>query len=108
MERIIQGKLIDWKDSSRRKPLIIKGARQVGKTWLAEQLGRDHFRTFVKADLEKQPDLHRLFKGNIVPEKIIEEFEFYTGTRIIPGETLIFIDEIQACPRAVTALRYFF
>lgn len=108
MKRIIQSKLIDWKDSSRRKPLIIKGARQVGKTWLAEQLGRDHFKTFVKADLEKQPDLHRLFKGNIAPKRIIEDLEFFSGTRIIPGETLLFIDEIQACPRALTALRYFF
>jgi predicted AAA+ superfamily ATPase len=108
MKRAIQDNLIEWKNNSRRKPLIIKGARQVGKTWLAEELGKDQFKTFVKADLERQPDLHRLFKTTISPKKIIEELEFYSGTRIIPGESLLFLDEVQACPRALTALRYFF
>lgn len=107
MKRLIEKELQAWKDSPRRKPLIIRGARQVGKTWLVENRLANQFDNFVKVDLERQHQLHAAFGDNLDPLRIIEAMEPLAG-RIIPGKTLLFIDEIQACPRAITALRYFY
>jgi len=107
MKRIVEQKLIDWKASSRRKPLIIRGARQVGKTWLVENILANQFDSFIKIDLEKRRDLHIYFAGNLDCRTILNHMELATE-RIIPGRTLLFFDEIQACPRAITALRYFY
>lgn len=107
MKRTAEQELINWKNSSRRKPLIIRGARQVGKTWLAENILANEFDSFVKIDLEKRRDLHIHFAENLDCRFILNHLELATQ-RIIPGETLLFFDEIQACPRAVTALRYFY
>jgi uncharacterized protein len=107
MKRIAEDKLLKWVDSNRRKPLIIRGARQVGKTWLVENFLAKRFDSFVKIDLESQPHFHEAFSGELVPEKMLNVIEARTG-RIIPGKTLLFIDEIQCYPRAITALRYFY
>jgi len=107
MKRHAEQKLLEWKDSPRRKPLIIRGARQVGKTWLVEHFLADHFDRTVKIDLERRRDLHGIFEGNLDPKKILSLLEL-TSEKIIPGTTLLFLDEIQACPRAITALRYFY
>ena len=107
MKRHAEGKLLEWKDSPRRKPLIIRGARQVGKTWLVEHFLSGHFERAVKIDLEKRRDLHGIFEGNLDPKKILSLLEL-SSEKIIPGKTLLFLDEIQACPRAITALRYFY
>lgn len=107
MKRLSERQIIEWKDSSRRKPLIIRGARQVGKTWLVENVLAKQFESFVKIDLEKRRDLHAFFSGNLDPKGIVEGFEIGEG-RILPGKTLLFLDEIQACPRAIMALRYFY
>jgi len=107
MKRIVDQKLIDWKFSPRRKPLIIRGARQVGKTWLVENILAGQFDSVVKIDLEKRRDLHDYFAGNLDCRIILNHVELATE-RIIPGKTLLFFDEIQACPRAITALRYFY
>lgn len=107
MHRIAEKRLLEWKDSPRRKPLIIRGARQVGKTWLVENFLAKQFENFVKIDLEKRRDIHNYFQGSLDPEYILTYLELEFG-RIIPGKTLVFIDEIQACPRAITALRYFY
>ncbi|MEN8128333.1 MAG: ATP-binding protein [Planctomycetota bacterium] len=107
MKRIIEKKMLEWVNSKRRKPLIIRGARQVGKTWLVENCLADSFEHFIRIDLEKQTQLHAAFSGELSPLRIIDELESYVG-RIIPGKMLLFIDEIQACPRAITALRYFY
>jgi len=107
LKRIAEKQIIAWKDSSRRKPLIIRGARQVGKTWLVDNVLAKHFEHYVKIDLEKRRDLHPLFAENLDPEAILRHLELTAG-RITPGCTLIFFDEIQACPRAIMALRYFF
>jgi len=107
MQRMAEKQLAGWKDSPRRKPLIIRGARQVGKTWLVENVLAKQFTGFAKIDLEKRRDLHSLFSGNLEPESILKHLELTTG-RIIPGQTLLFFDEIQACPRALMALRYFY
>ena len=107
MKRLAEKQVLDWKNSSRRKPLIIRGARQVGKTWLVEEFLAKQFDSFVKVDLEKRRDIHTYFEGNLDPHTILPYLELESG-RIIPGKTLLFFDEIQACPRAIMALRYFY
>ena len=107
MQRLIEKQIAGWKDSQRRKPLIIRGARQVGKTWLVENVMAKPFDSFVKIDLEKRRDLHTHFSGTLEPRLLLNHLELTTG-RIIPGQTLLFFDEIQACPRAIMALRYFY
>ncbi|MEM7183972.1 MAG: AAA family ATPase [Spirochaetota bacterium] len=108
MKRKIEQNLLAWKDSSRRKPLILRGARQVGKTWIVRKFGKGHFESFVEIDFEKNPDIHSAFSGSLDTGKILTTLEFLTGQRIVAGKTLLFFDEIQACPRAILALRYFY
>ncbi|MDX9793851.1 MAG: AAA family ATPase [Kiritimatiellia bacterium] len=107
MKRLIEQELVQWKESSRRKPLVLRGARQVGKTWLVEQVLAKDFEALVKIDLEKRRDLHTVFGDNLEPKRILNLLELATE-KIIPGKTLLFLDEIQACPRAIMALRYFY
>ncbi len=108
MHRISFEKLRSWKASVRRKPLILRGARQVGKTWLVERFAQEAFDDFLKIDLEKDYSLRKLFSEDLSPHKIVAELEAITNHKIIPGQTLLFIDEIQNSPRALTALRYFY
>ena len=105
--RDIDTYLIQWKDSLRRKPLILRGVRQCGKTQTVRHFA-EQFESYVEINLEKQTSLHNAFTGDIDVQKIINRLELETGIPIIPGKTLLFIDEIQSCPRAVTALRYFY
>jgi uncharacterized protein len=107
MLRLIESNILDWKKSTRRKPLILRGGRQVGKTWLIENFLAGHFEHFIKIDLEERLDLHVHFEGNLDPKVILESLELSVG-RITPGKTLLFFDEIQSCPRAIMALRYFY
>jgi hypothetical protein len=108
LKRLIDDRLVEWKGGTRRKPLIIRGGRQVGKTWAVEQLGRAHFTRCVKIDLEKRPDLHAIFQGNLESRGLLAELALAAGEHIKAGETLLFLDEIQACPRALMALRYLY
>ena len=109
MERLITKKLLTWKNRDHRKPLILRGARQVGKTWSVLEFGKNYFDGHVHlVDLEQHPDWHRIFERNLVAERILSELEILLNARIVPGEDLLFFDEIQACPRAITALRYFY
>ncbi len=108
MYRIVTEKLIKWKNSSRRKPLIVRGARQVGKTWAIEKFGSENYAKFYTIDLEKRPDIHSVFDGNLDPKVIIEQLESLLNIRINIDNTLVFFDEIQACPKALSALRYFY
>jgi len=87
--------------------LILRGARQTGKTWLVENVLAREFNSLVKIDLEKRGDLHIHFEKDLDPGRILNHLELAVG-KITPGETLLFLDEIQACPRAIAALRYFF
>lgn len=108
MHRNIISDLKDWKIKRRRKPLLLRGARQVGKTWLVEYLAKEEFESFIKIDFEENIELVSVFKGNLDPQKICAELELRTGIDIISGKTLLFIDEIQVCPEAIMALRYFY
>ena len=107
MKRQIYDYLLQWKDSVNRKPLIVRGARQVGKTYTIEEFGRNNFDVYVKVNFEETPELKTIFQTNNVAE-IIQSIELYTGKKISGGSALLFLDEIQACPEAITVLRYFY
>jgi len=107
VKRLAEKSLLTWAEHPKRKALIIRGARQVGKTWLVENCLAKQFERVVKIDLESQPQFHAAFAGELSPKAMLNAIEPYTE-RILPGQTLLFIDEIQACPRAITALRYFY
>ena len=96
-----------WRSCKGRLPLIVRGARQVGKTWLVEEFARLDFSNLVKVNFEKMPSASRIFDVDLDPKRIIGLLEVIAGERIIPEDTLIFFDEIQDCPRALTALKYF-
>jgi len=108
MDRYIISDLNKWASKERRKPLLLRGARQVGKTWIVETLGKNHFDNLLKVDFEEKPDLISLFNGDLDPEKICSELEIRLGQQIIETKTLLFFDEIQICPRAIMSLRYFY
>ncbi len=107
MKRFAMKQLEAWKDSPRRKPLIIEGARQVGKTWLVEEFASTHYRNFVKINFEEQVYLRDLFKTDFDTERILTAIKAATHQNIIPGETLIFLDEIQDAENGLTSLKYF-
>lgn len=104
--RHIDQELLAWKESSRHNPLMIRGARQVGKSTAVRELGKT-FRYFVEINLEKQRALMQLFPENIDVKKTCEKLSGALSVPIIPGETLLFIDEIQVCKEAIMSLRYF-
>jgi len=99
--------LLAWKGSESRKPLIIRGPRQVGKTWLMQEFGKLHYQQTVYLNFEKTPRLQALFTGDFNVEKISMGLHIETGSRLDPGNTLIILDEIQSCPEALTALKFF-
>ena len=105
-KRHIDEKLREWKEDPRRKPLLIRGARQVGKSTAVREIGKT-FKYFLEINLEKQPDFRKLFPENIDVRKTCENLSGTTGIPILPGETLLFIDEIQTSREAIMSLRYF-
>lgn len=107
MKRNIEQKLIEWKNKKDRKPLIINGARQVGKTYILREFGAQHYKNVVYVNLETNISVANYFDGDISPERLIRYLEVYAGEAIIPENTLIIFDEIQSCERALTALKYF-
>lgn len=104
--RQIDDKLLEWKRSERRMPLLVRGARQVGKSTAVQELGKT-FRYFMEINLEKNPSLRAFFTKDINVKKTCELLSATLMTPIIPGETLLFIDEIQVCQEAIMSLRYF-
>jgi len=108
MKRLVTERLLAWKDRRNRKPLIIRGARQVGKTHSVEAFGTQAFPRLVKIDFEKQVSVRTIFDGDLSPKRLIKLLAAATGEDIVAGETLLFLDEIQRCPQALVALRYFY
>lgn len=106
MEREIKKELIRWKDNPMRMPLILRGARQVGKSWLVENFGKENFENTIIGNFEKNKELHHCFQS-LDPALIVQRLELLYNQTIIPGKTLLFLDEIQGCPQAIMALRYF-
>ncbi len=107
MKRLKMFKLVEWKNSLSRKPLIIKGARQVGKTWLMKEFGRIHYQQTVYVNLEQNKRLHTIFTDDFSIERIIIALQAESGLNIEAENTLLIFDEIQAIPEAITALKYF-
>ena len=106
MKRNIIKQLVSWKSNKDRMPLLLRGARQVGKTYAIEYFGKNYFRNTVTLNLELQPELKSCFKS-LRPELVIQAIEIITQQTIVSGETLLFIDEIQECTAAIKMLRYF-
>jgi len=107
MKRTIDPILKQWKDSRVRQPLLIRGARQVGKTYSVTDFGKRAFENIVSVNFEEKPELSRCF-SDFDPKGIIDRLSILTRMTISPGRTLLFLDEIQECPKAITSLRYFF
>lgn len=107
MKRLVDWHLMQWKVAPSRKPLILRGARQVGKTYAVRQFGQG-FKSFVEINFEQVKEARRVFEKNLDPVRILMEFKSLLRCEITPGETLLFLDEIQECPEAITALRYFY
>lgn len=108
MQRFILKKLIEWKESKYRKPLILKGARQVGKTYILKQFGKENYEGVAYFNFDHDEDLYNLFQNTKDPKRILEQLVFIYGKAIIPGKTLIIFDEIQECPNALNSLKYFY
>lgn len=107
MERFLMNKLVEWKDNKNRKPLILTGARQVGKTWLVREFGRRYFTDQIYVNFERQHSLHDLMEKTVSPDSILEALSALYDRSIDPTDTLIIFDEVQEEPRALTALKYF-
>jgi predicted AAA+ superfamily ATPase len=107
MKRIVDQALKKWKESTHRKPLIIRGARQVGKTTAVRNLGKC-FAHFVEINFEESMKWKAIFDNPLDPIHLIRDLELVVEQKIIPGQTLLFFDEVQACPQAIIALRYFY
>ena len=107
IERKIDSKLCEWRDSKHRVPLLIRGARQVGKTSSVRHLGKS-FEHYVELDLNEHRELHGLFSQILTPQEICRQISYIVNKPVEAGKTLLFIDEIQACPEAINKLRYFY
>jgi predicted AAA+ superfamily ATPase len=107
MIRDAEIKLKEWKDSKNRKPLLIYGARQVGKTWLMKNFGKTEFSTFIYINFEKEIQLRGIFEIDYNPQRIIKLIEIHTNQKIEFGKTLLILDEIQEAKGGLTALKYF-
>lgn len=107
MERLLYQNLITWKHSSGRKPLMLEGARQVGKTYLLKKLGKEEYEYFYYLNFDETPDARTMFEGNISAESILKKLSIYFQTQITPKNSLICFDEIQECDGALASLKYF-
>ena len=99
--------LVAWKSDDERKPMVLKGARQVGKTWLMKKFGEEYYNNYVYFNFDEEDELKSVFKTNKNPQRIVELLSMISGEKILPEETLIIFDEIQECPEALNALKYF-
>ena len=107
MRRTAMEKLVAWKSSDERKPMVLKGARQVGKTWLMKEFGINYYKSFVYFNFDEEDELKSIFETNKNPQRIIELLSMIAGEKIYPLDTLIIFDEVQECPEALNALKYF-
>jgi predicted AAA+ superfamily ATPase len=107
MYRTAMHDLEQWAESPRRKPLVVTGARQVGKTWLVLQFGHEHFDAVAHVTFLDNEVMKNLFAGSLEPNRLLTAISAYTETDAASGHTLVFLDEIQECPRAVESLKQF-
>lgn len=107
MQRALLEQLLTWKDKKHRKPLLIDGARQTGKTYLLQELLGSHFSNVLRIDFLESPEMAEAFAGALTPDEVLSSIELLTGIAFNPGSDLLILDEIGECPKAVTALKYF-
>ena len=107
MKRLIYDQLIAWKNRSNRKPLIMQGARQVGKTYILKEFGENEYSDLAYFNFEENEELSELFENSLNASEILESLGLYRGRKIDPSSTLVFFDEIQAADRVITSLKYF-
>jgi len=107
MKRTIYAKLLEWKDAAARSPLILKGTRQVGKSYILQAFGENEFSDCHIFNFEKDKKLSTAFEADLNPERILTELSIYSGKRIVIAKDLVIFDEIQECPGALTSLKYF-
>lgn len=107
IEREIIKRFEIWKDNPKRKPILLKGARQIGKTWAMEHFGETNFEYTAKFDFDRQPELKDAFSVSKEPSRIIKELTLYCDVPLIEGKTLVIFDEIQECEEALNSLKYF-
>ena len=107
MKRNALNDLISWKASDTRKPMVLRGARQVGKTWLMKEFGERCYESFVYFNFDEEDELKSIFASNKNPHRIIELLSMIAGEKILPEKTLLIFDEIQECPEALNSLKYF-
>jgi len=107
IERDIINQFKAWKEAPERKPILLKGARQVGKTWVMETFGKECFKYCVKFDFDRQPEVKSVFQATKDPKRLVKELTLYCDHPIIAGETLMIFDEIQECEEALNSLKYF-
>lgn len=107
MYRMAMEQLQKWKTKKRRKPLIIRGARQVGKTWLMKEFGARAYKSVVYINFDNNERMKALFEGSLEVERLVTGLELYAGHKIDPDNTLLIFDEVQEVPRALTSLKYF-
>ena len=101
-------KLIEWKNNKNKKPLIIRGARQVGKTWLMREFGEKYYNNFAYINFDRNTRMEQLFSGDLNIERIIQGLKLESGVNINANDTLIIFDEVQEVPNALTSLKYFY
>ncbi len=107
MERHCISELVEWKNSTRRKPLLLLGARQVGKTWVAREFGRRYYKNVVYVRFDRDDFVRQSFEKDYDIPRLMDTLQVHSRVQIVPGETLIILDEIQDCPCALTSLKYF-
>ena len=107
MKRLIWNQLLEWKDSDYRKPLIIKGARQVGKTWLMREFGKSQYEDVIYLNCDDEPQAASLFANDYDIDRILLQLQAISHIKPKPGKTLIILDEIQNVPRGLASLKYF-
>lgn len=107
MKRNAINDLIKWKHDEERKPMVLRGARQVGKTWLMKEFGKNYYESYVYFNFDEEDELKSIFEVNKNPQRIVELLSMIAGEKILPETTLIIFDEVQECPEALNALKYF-
>lgn len=107
MKRNAINDLIKWKHDEERKPMVLRGARQVGKTWLMKEFGKNYYESYVYFNFDEEDELKSIFEVNKNPQRIVELLSMIAGEKILPETTLIIFDEVQECPEALNTLKYF-
>ena len=107
MERFILNKLLDWKNSPYRKPLILKGVRQVGKTWILKEFGRQYYENTAYFNFDENEEYKQFFETTKDVNRILQNLMLASGQKIMPEKTLIIFDEVQDCPKVINSMKYF-